>query len=282
MKITLSRDEIRGLIKDKYGITDDSFILEISSEGAKTSREVIEPEKPQQPDREPEVEFDITVDANGFITDMVPKNQPKSTVPFKDHLGRTWNYENVCKTCGKTFFSMAKPLDTCSKECMEAYRKAQKEAAKAEEAKAIQPKKKKTRRLPNKFTCTCKVCKKKFLSDSPAKLTCSEQCQEQLREMRTLGVIPQTKQNYRNFHSHVSGREVPKNPKLDYSIYGVKIEEFLASDQDFVVIDNENLTSSGMKDRYDIAARMFDLRDKISLSSNNHDNKLVMRKVAQQ
>lgn len=261
MKITLSRDEIKGLVKDKLGISTDDFILEILNDGSKTSRQVVEP----QPAKEPDVEYDITVDKNGFITDMVPKTQ-NSTVPFKDKYGRTYNYENKCKICGKTFFTMVAPASVCSEDCLKESRKQDKKENKKPYTKHV-------------YDHKCVICGKNFKSGGPRSKYCSEQC----RHAGTSEYVPSipgvTERTVMKQKEGSFKCAVPKEPRIDYMHYAEKIEEFLNSNENVKVIDNEDISAAGMRDRYKIAANMFDLADKIHLLYSSKRKTLRMTRA---
>jgi len=247
MKIVLSRDEIRDLIKEKYGLTGD-FLLEISTENSAKIK--IEAES-DSTGKEPEVEYDIKVDENGFITDMTPKD--KKFVPFTDYRGRTFNYENKCKVCGKTFYTMTKPADVCSADCLKIKKK------EATSAKKIT------------YTLKCKQCGVNFTSNSPSAKYCSGSCKE-------LAAIQKAEKSDKSMKKKAS-KSGGRKSTIDYTIYAIKIEDFLNSDQDSVVIEPvEGITAAGTRDRYKVAATLFDLRDKVALSYNSKTGLFKMKR----
>lgn len=71
---------------------------------------------------------------------------------------------------------------------------------------------------------------------------------------------------------------VPKNPKIDYAVYGEAIEEFLKSGKDFAMLPMEDgLKNSGLLYRYRTAAEMFGFREKIALNApKRHSNELII------
>ena len=71
--------------------------------------------------------------------------------------------------------------------------------------------------------------------------------------------------------------EIPKNPKLDYTVYGQVIEDFLNSGNDFMVVPlDEGIKNSGMLYRYRIAAKLFGFYNKISLNASRPTGQLIM------
>ena len=267
MKITLSRDEIKGLVKAKYGITTDDFILEINNEGAKATRQVVDPVT-AQPKEEPEVEYDIKVDSNGFITDMVPKNN--TFVPFKDDRGRTFNYQNTCKICGKTFYTMTKPATVCSGSCLDKLREQEKKDAKQAAKKPVN--KPEHVRAKHIYDHVCVVCNKAFTSDGPRSLYCSEACKRKAH-----GVAPARAKKHNFLQYTVS---IPKNPKLDYTSYAERIEAFLNSNEnELLITDNEGISLSGMRDRFRVAANMFDLATKVHITYSAMHDTLTLRRA---
>lgn len=70
---------------------------------------------------------------------------------------------------------------------------------------------------------------------------------------------------------------VPKNPKLDYTVYGQAIEDFLKSGQDFMLLPIDvGVKNSGMLYRYRTAAEMFGFRGKIALNAPKHRDELII------
>lgn len=248
MKIVLSRDEIRDLIKEKYGLTGD-FLLEISTENsAKVKIET----KSDSASKEPEVEYDIKVDENGFITDMTPKD--KKFVPFTDYRGQTFNYENKCTVCGKTFYTMTKPASVCSADCLKIKKK------EATSTKKVT------------YTLKCKQCGVMFTSNYPSNKYCSNSCKE-------LAAIQKAEKQNKNGSKKKGARSGRRKPTIDYTSYAIKIEDFLNSDQNSVVVEPaEGITAAGTRDRYKVAATLFDLRDKVALSYSSKTGLFKMKR----
>lgn len=70
---------------------------------------------------------------------------------------------------------------------------------------------------------------------------------------------------------------IPKNPKIDYTIYGEAIEHFLRSGEDFTLLPiDEGVKNSGMLYRYRTAAEMFGFRDQITLNAPRNRDVLII------
>lgn len=225
MKLTLNRKEIEKIVKQHFQIPENAkFKLEILSDDSEKPAAKLSTKTSQ-----PEVEYDITIDDHGFITDMAPKRKDatgKLREPIIDIRGRKFNYENTCCICGKTFFTQVKPASCCSAECID---KRNKKARKAAKDKVSTPKKKSRPRNNDKPI------------GSPFK--------------------------------------IPAEPKIDCTQYGIKIEEFLKSDQNSIVVPLEGLTPIGMVYRYTIAANMFGYREKVKLNASRSKNQFIMSKA---
>ncbi len=107
MKITLSRDEIKEIIRKYYNIEYDIKL------------EILEDKDKKMENKPAEPRYKTVYDANGMLTDVIPLNEDGSlSVPHRDHRGRTFKYENTCKVCGKVFYTNTKAADCCSQDCL--------------------------------------------------------------------------------------------------------------------------------------------------------------------
>ncbi len=229
MKITVSRDEIKDMIRTKYGITSD-FLLEISTENANTVKEVSSKiatssivERAKQSAPAPVVyDNPIKVDSSGFIVadseeeKVVPVKLPSKAATKKSHHKKKEKVSRTCVICGKNFYTENEKAKTCSAHC--------------------------------RSVLVAKICKEKNIK-------CG-------RKATAFNEGP-----------------LPSNPKIDYSKYGIIIEQFLNSTGRTTSVDLEGLSPTGMCSRYATAAKMFGFRDKISLNANSKYNELTMSKI---
>lgn len=127
MKVTLSRDEIKEIIKKFYGFEQD-IQLEIMQEQS---------DKKNQPS----IYYETRCNPDGTIAEITAHNEDGSLVfPRKNHKGMECKYQNTCKVCGKTFYTNTKPADCCSQDCIDkakaANKKPQKKYKKKTESKS--------------------------------------------------------------------------------------------------------------------------------------------------
>ena len=220
MKITVSRQEIEDMIREKYGMNSD-FILEISDEKAvKRTQDIQPPSYIPQKNKPVVYSSPIKVDSSGFIVNDNESIDKPLKVDKGSHHSKKKNVKisKKCEICGKPFYTSGEAR-TCSPHC--------------------------------RSLLTAKICKEKGIKVG------------------------------RHSTNKPSSVDVPANPKIDYTKYGVIIEDFLNSDNvgRTMSLDLEGLTAKGMCCRYAIAAKMFGLRDKITLSANKKFNELTMSKV---
>lgn len=110
MKITLSRDEIKSIVAQHYGLNAD-FFLEISSERSSV------------PDRHRDMPAAastvITVNSNNQVVDVKSTTAEEAT--DKKEVTEEKKIEpslfSICQVCGKKFISKNSNTKTCSRSC---------------------------------------------------------------------------------------------------------------------------------------------------------------------
>ena len=116
----------------------------------------------------------------------------------------------------------------------------------------------------------CEICGAVFTSLREGTRTCSPHCRSLLTMKIRKG---QAKKAVKPTKQHKDGL------KVDYTEYGVRIENFLKSTGRTASVDLEGLTASGMLYRYRKAAEIFGFNKKIKLNANQKYNELTMSKV---
>jgi len=72
--------------------------------------------------------------------------------------------------------------------------------------------------------------------------------------------------------------EVPKNPKIDYKIYGDRLKRFLESDEKFIVPYEEGVRPTALIGRYRIASQIYGCRDAVNINYSRSRKVLIISK----
>lgn len=177
------------------------------------------------------------------MTDITPLNEDGTLVtPHVDHKGMKYKYENICKVCGKTFYTNFHAADCCSKECLSKLNQQCMDEIKETELLEAKKQHEKERR---------EKAKKKTL---------------------------QTSKNKPKKMKHESNAYTVKNPKVDYVPIGEEIEDFYNSSEDKKVIKSDVLTLQGLYYRYRVAAKMFEYDDRVKFCPSEKQGGLVISK----
>lgn len=72
--------------------------------------------------------------------------------------------------------------------------------------------------------------------------------------------------------------DVPKNPKIDYKIYGDRLKRFVESDEGFIVPYEEGVRPTALAGRYRIASQIYGYRSVVRINYSRSRKVLIISK----